>query len=277
MKDIIINFCPTGMRQTKQDSPFIPISINEIIDEVGKAYELGITIVHLHARTKNQEPDYRAETYKSIIDGIKRYCPDLIICISHSGRTNLDFNKRTEAMTLKADMGSLTLSSMNFFNDTSINSPEIIQKMIEKMKNNGIIPELEVFDTGMLNYAKYLIEKKILIPPHYFNIILGNISSAQFDLNTIGLIIKELPDNSYWSIGGFGQTQLKSNTISIIMGGGVRIGLEDNLYYDKNKKYLATNLKLLKRIHYLANIFERNIMKPSKLRKEFQNVYPIQP
>jgi uncharacterized protein (DUF849 family) len=135
------------------------------------------------------------------------------------------------------------------------------------MKSRGILAELEAFDAGMINYAKYLERKGILEPPHYCNLLLGNIACAQADLLHTGIMIRDLPGNSYWSLAGIGDFQLMMNSIAIASGGGVRVGLEDNIWYDKARTKLATNSDLLHRIHRLAEASERKIMSPDKLRK----------
>jgi uncharacterized protein (DUF849 family) len=143
----------------------------------------------------------------------------------------------------------------------------MIKALAREMKTRGILAELEVFDAGMINYAKYLERKNLLEPPHYFNIILGNIACAQADLLHVGVLINDLPPRSYWSLAGVGEAQLVMNSIAIAYGGGVRVGLEDNIWYDSHRTKLASNSDLLKRIRILANANDRSIMSPSELRK----------
>lgn len=264
MDKLIINFTPTGMIPTREMTPYVPISNSEIIEEVHKAYTIGITMVHLHASTKDEKPNHKASSYEKIIDGIKKHCPDLVICASLSGRDVTEFEKRSEVIELKPDMASLTLGSLNSPRVAIMNSPEMIKKLAEKMDNYGVTPELEVFDDGMLNYGRYLIRKGILHPPFYFNMILGMIANTQADPAYMSLIIRDLPENSLWSMGGVGNHQLPVNTFSIMYGGGVRVGLEDNIYYDKKRTVKATNIKLIRRIHHMSKIFEREIMSPSE-------------
>jgi len=262
---LIINFTPTGMIPTKSDTPFVPISPSEIVEQVHEVYELGITLTHLHAREEMTGfPTYKAEVYEDILDGIKKHCDDLVTCVSLSGRIFQEFEKRSEVLELYPDMGSLTLSSLNFPKQESLNSPDMIVNLAKKMTKYGVTPELEVFDLGMINYAKYLLKKKIIREPLYFNIILGNITSMQTELLQIGIALKELPDGSIWSLGGIGNSQLVANTLAIIKGGGVRVGIEDNIYFDLNKKRKTSNIELIRRIHELANIFERHIMSPNE-------------
>ena len=146
-----------------------------------------------------------------------------------------------------------------------MNSPDMIQHLAEEMLNRGIKPELEVFDIGMINYAKYLIRKEFLYPPYYFNLLLGNIACAQADPLYLGLMIHELPENSYFSVAGIGEAQLKMNSVAIAIGAGVRVGLEDNIWYNKTK--LASNIELLRRVHRIIEANEREVMTPSEFRE----------
>ncbi|MCF6170152.1 MAG: 3-keto-5-aminohexanoate cleavage protein [Bacteroidales bacterium] len=272
VNDLIVNFTPTGMIPSKTMTPHVPVSVSEIVEVVHQAIETGISMVHLHARNeKTGEPTYDADIYGQIIGGIRAVSRDLIICVSLSGRNFKSFDQRSAPLQLdgelKPDMGSLTLSSLNFNTTESINSPGMIKSLAVEMKKRGILPELEAFDSGMINYAKYLERKGLLEPPHYFNLLLGNIACAQADMFHAGVMINELPENSYWSLAGIGSAQLKMNALAIACGGGVRVGLEDNIWYNNARTRLATNHELIRRVHKLAEANERKIMPPGKLRK----------
>jgi uncharacterized protein (DUF849 family) len=278
MMDLIINFTPTGMIPTKEMTPHVPISPEEIIEDVRRAVDIGITMLHLHARqAATGKSTYKADVFGEIIAGIRAFAKDLIIGVSLSGRCIKEFEKRAEPLQLdgdlKPDMGSLTLSSLNFNRVASMNSPEMIQKLASEMKSRGILAELEAFDAGMINYAKYLERKGFLEPPHYFNLLLGNIACAQADLLHTGIMIHDLPENSFWSLAGIGNYQWMMNSIAIVSGGGVRVGLEDNIWYDTARTRLATNSDLLLRIHKLAEATCRKVMSPAKLR-ELLNLQP---
>jgi uncharacterized protein (DUF849 family) len=120
------------------------------------------------------------------------------------------------------------------------------------MQDNGIRPEMEAFDLGMINYARYLIRKELVRPPYYFNVILGNIACAQAELLSLGLMIKDLPDGALWSVGAVGDSQLQMNAVALAAGGGVRVGLEDNIWYDGARTRLATNRAMVERILSIA-------------------------
>jgi len=270
--NLIINLTPTGMIPTKEMSSHVPVSVTEIVEDVHEALEIGITVVHLHARDQHTgEPTYKADIYRNIIEGIRKFSKDIVICVSLSGRTFKEFEKRAEPLQLegdlKPDMGSLTLSSVNFNRRASVSSPDMIQSLARAMKRSGILAELEAFDAGMINYAKYLVKKGLLEPPHYFNLLFGNIACAQADLLHLGIMIRDLPPESYWSVAGIGNAQLMMNSIAIASGGGVRVGLEDNIWYDPSRTRLARNADLVRRIHNLAEANERKVMLPSEFRE----------
>ncbi|MDH3198663.1 MAG: 3-keto-5-aminohexanoate cleavage protein [Candidatus Krumholzibacteria bacterium] len=253
----ILNLTPTGMIPTRKMTPHVPIHPPEIIQQVDEAARLGANMVHLHARDPDtEEPTWRKEIYAEMIAGVRERHPDLVICVSTSGRTFSELEKRSACLDLeddlKPDFGSLTLSSLNFNRQASVNSPQMIQDLAKKMRDLGIRPELEAFDLGMINYAHYLIRKDLVRPPYYFNLILGNIACAQANMLSLGLMVKELPDGAIWSAGGVGDPQLEMNAMALISGGGVRVGLEDNIYYDASRTRPATNIELVERVITIA-------------------------
>lgn len=260
----IINFTPTGTQTTRENS-FAPLTPNEIIEEVHEAYEYGITLTHIHARDPlTFENTYKKDVYGETISGIRKYCPDLTICVSLTGRLYPELEKRSEVLELYPDMGSLTMSSINFPKSASVNEPEMILNLIEKMDEYGVIPEIECFDSGMLNYTNYLIGKGVLKGPHYINVILGNIYNGQSDVSTLSSIVNNLPKNSITCLGGIGKDQLKCNILGILYFDGLRIGLEDNLYIKDKEK--TTNIDLLKRIHRIINEVDCKVMTPFEFK-----------
>lgn len=273
--DLIVNFTPTGMIPTKAMTPLVPLSVAEIVEEVHQAVEIGITMVHLHARDQaTGVPTYKAELYGRIISAIRAFAPNLVVCVSLSGRNFGAFEQRAEPLQLdgnmKPDMGSLTLSSLNFNRVASMNAPDMVQDLASEMKRRGILPELEAFDAGMINYAKYLERKDLIQPPHYFNLLFGNVACAQADLLHVGLMIRDLPPESYWSLAGIGDAQLMMNSVAIASDGGVRVGLEDNIWFDPARTRLASNSELLERVHRIAEANERRVMTPVDLRKRLK-------
>ncbi len=260
----IINLCPTGNQSTLENS-LAPIYPNQIIDDVLACHEIGITLVHLHARDETGANTHRKEVFQQIIDGIKKHAPDLTIGVSLSGRYVDDKYLRGEVLSLKPDMGSLTMSSLNFPKSASINEPETILWLIEEMKKYGVNPEVECFDSGMLNYTNYLISKEILSPNIYINIILGNLFNAGTDLATVNSIMQNVPSKATVCFGGIGKEQLRVNVLGLLEADGVRVGLEDNFYLANKEK--ATNLQLVQRIHNLLKDLDLDLLDSLSFKK----------
>jgi len=253
------------MVPTKSETPHVPISPSEIIEQTHEAYEIGITIAHLHARDSDAAPTYRKSVYQEIFEGVRKHCPDLIICGSSSGRNVPELEKRSEVIELKPDMCSLTLSSLNFQHQASTNAPDTILGLASKMKEYGVVPELECFDLGMINYGMYLIKKNLIEGPFYWNLLFGNIAGMQANFSHMGTAIREIPADHYISLAGLGANQLTINGASIALGYGVRVGLEDNIWFDHKGGKLATNNELLLRLHELMSIHSKELFAPKEL------------
>ena len=257
------------MVPTRHQTPYVPVQVQQIVEEVHAAYEVGITIAHLHARNADESPCSNPEIYRAIMEGIRKHCPDLLLCLSSLGRNANTFEERSAVIELQPDLCSLTLSSLNFLQQASVNAPEMIQALAAKMQQYGVHPELECFDMGMINYGRYLIEKEFIRGPFYWNLLFGNIAGMQAELTQMGNAIREIKfieeEQHFIALGGVGAAQLQVNAIAVAAGYGVRIGLEDNIWFDKKRQQLATNLALLQRIHQLMALHERNVMPSCKL------------
>lgn len=270
---LIINVALTGMVPTKRDNPFTPITPREIADDVRRCHEAGAAIFHLHARDELGHPSYRLVDYECIIDCIHAACPQagLVLCVTTSGRTHNSWEMRSQVLDLaahrKPDMASLTLGSMNFPKQASINAPEMIVGLAERMKERGIAPELEVFDLGMIDFSHYLISKGVLQAPLYYNILLGSLGVLNATPLNLALMVNALPATAVWAAAGIGRFQFQVNAMAIAMGGHVRVGLEDALYMDAAKTDLATNPRLVERIVKLAQAAGRSPATPSEARQ----------
>lgn len=270
MDGLIVNLAPTGMVPTKAMTPHVPISVSEIVMEAKRCVALGVNMLHLHARDETGQPTYKKEIYARLIGSIREVCPEVVICVSLSGRNFGSYEQRAEPLTLTGDlmpdMGSLTLASLNFSQTASVNSPEMIQRLAGRMAEAGIKPELEAFDSGMVNYAHFLAHKGLIKPPFYFNLILGNVATAQARPAQLGLMMSELPTGSIWAGGGVGAAQLTMNAMGMLFGHGARVGLEDYLWLDSERQHLATNSEMVKRCTDLAATFGKHAALPQEVR-----------
>ena len=272
MNKLIINAAITGMIPMKADNPHVPVSIDEIIADTKRCYNAGASIVHVHARdAADGGAAYEAEIYAQIIAGIRRTCPGMLISASTSGRVFKEFSQRSESLDpgpgLRPDFGSLTLGSMNFPKQASVNEPDMIKKLALRMNELGVVPEIEAFDLGMIDYANYLLDQGILKQPIYCNLFLGSLGTISATPFNLACMVRALPANAIWSAAGIGRFQLYVNSMAITMGGHVRVGLEDNLFYDVDKTQHATNAGLIERLVKISHACGRDIASPAEARQ----------
>lgn len=267
---LIINVAPTGMVPTTRDNASVPVTVSTIAETCAACRAQGGAIFHLHVRGSDESPDYRAELYQETILAVRTGAPDAIICVSTSGRNFKTFEQRSEVLGVdgpaKPEMASLTLGSMNFPKQASVNEPAMICNLADAMNERGIVPELEVFDMGMLDYAKYLIEKGVLREPFYFNLLLGSLGTLSATPFNLATMVMSLPAGSIWAGAGIGSFQFFVNSLAVTMGGHVRVGLEDNLFFDRKKTQPATNPMLVERVATLARAAERDVATPDEAR-----------
>ena len=268
---LVINAALTGMVPRKKDSPHVPETPNEIAEDVERCVAAGASIVHLHARDERGDPTYRRDVYAEIVAAVRSRSADAIVCVSTSGRTFKTFEERSAVLglegDLRPDMASLTLGSINFPREASVNEPEMIRRLAETMQERGIVPELEIFDLGMLDYAHFLIERGALRPPYYFNVILGSLGTLAATPLNLATVADRMPAGAAWAGGGIGRYQHSVTAMAVTMGGHVRIGLEDNLWLDDARSTLATNEQLVGRVAGVARAVGRDVADPPTARK----------
>jgi 3-keto-5-aminohexanoate cleavage enzyme len=267
---LIINVALTGIVPTKKENPWLPTTPEEIATDAKKVYDLGASIVHIHARDENGLPSCKKEIYREIIERVREKCDSVLITVSTSGRRSRDLKERMEVLELegayKPDMASITLGSLNFMEDYAINAPQAILSLLDAMDSCNIRPEIEIFDTGMANFAKYLHKKGHLKGALYSNLILGSLGTMPATPRNLCHLIDELPVNLVWGVTGVGRFAFGMQSLSIAMGGHVRVGLEDSIYMDEEKMEPATNEKLVLRAVKVAEAVGRDTATPGEVR-----------
>lgn len=252
MQPLIVNLAPTGLLPTHAQNRHVPLTAQAVADDCARCAALGATMFHLHPRTADGAPTCDRAAFAELVRTVRERVPDAVLVTTTSGRRVPDIDQRAASLTLegseKPDMASLTLGSLNFSTDASINPPQTLLELARRMRDHGIRPELEVFDLGMVNVAHTLIDKGLIAPPFYFNLILGNIASAQATLLHLATLTASLPAQSVWCVGGIGRFQTPANALGVVAGDGVRTGLEDNLWLDDARSEPASNVRLVERI-----------------------------
>lgn len=267
-----IVLAPTGMVPTRAMTPHVPLTPREIAADVAAAAAIGISSVHLHARDEAGEPAWDKNIYAEIIGRVREAAPDVVINVSTSGRTWSELEKRADVLALdgdlKPEMASLTLSSLNFIGGASVNAPEIIRGLAQIMRDRDIVPELEIFDLGMLNFAHVLRKEGLLVGPVAANLFFGNVAGLQATLSEVGLAVERVPAQTTWSGAGLGAFQATAQALAINAGGGVRVGLEDGIHLDRARTTLATNQALVERVHAMLQNAGREPMGPAQYRRD---------
>jgi uncharacterized protein (DUF849 family) len=259
------------MMPKKSDTPHVPVTPEEIAEDAKKVCAQGASIIHIHARDPRGIPSTDPAIYREIIERVRDACGgDIIITVTTSGRIEKNIERRMDAMTLsgscKPDMASLTLGSMNFIREASVNTPEAILRLASEMKERGIKPELEIFDYGMAHYAGFLQKNGLINSPAYANLLLGSLGTAPAEPKHIIGLADSLPENTIWAATGIGRFAAEVQCLAIAMGGHVRVGVEDSIYMDANKTELATNEKLILRVRRVADAMGRKISTPAETR-----------
>jgi 3-keto-5-aminohexanoate cleavage enzyme len=267
---VIINAAITGMVPMKADNPHVPVMPDEIAADAKRCVDAGAAIVHLHARADDGTATYRRDIYEQVLRKVRAACPDVVLCVSTSGRVFKTFAQRSEVLditTPRPEMASLTLGSMNFAKQASVNEPEMIQNLARRMLERGVLPELEVFEIGMAEYAHYLVKLGVLRAPFYCNILLGNLGTLSATPANLATAVAALPQGTTWAAAGIGRFQHVANLMALERGGHVRVGLEDNLWFDDERTKLASNATLVERIAAAARVMGREPASPAEARR----------
>lgn len=268
---LVVNVALTGMVPRRSVFSAVPEQPDDIAADVARCIAAGASTVHLHARDDAGEPTTDPGRYAEIIARVRAVAADVVICVSTSGRIHRTFAERSAVLALdgalKPDLASLTLGSMNFPAQASVNEPSMIRDLALAMRERQIVPELEVFDSGMVDYAHYLIDRDILRPPFVFNILLGSLGTLSATAENLATLVRRLPAGSYWQAAGIGRAQWPMNALGVTMGGHVRTGLEDAVHMDAQKRDPATNLRLVERVTRLASAVGRSLATPTDARR----------
>lgn len=268
--DAPIVLAPTGMVPTKAMTPHVPLSPAEIAADVKACADIGITSVHLHARDEDGKPTWKRDVFARLVAAVREQAPDVVINVTTSGRDWSEIERRADALALdgdlKPDLASLTLSSLNFLQSASVNAPHVVSELARIMSERGIVPELEIFDFGMINVARVMREKGQLPAPLVANLFFGNIAGMQATPAEFGVAIDRLPDQTLWSATGIGDYQFTAQALGVAAGGGVRVGLEDGIWFDRARTDLATNPRLVERVHALLELHGRSHLAPAAMR-----------
>lgn len=266
----IITCAITGAELSKQKCPILPVTPEEQAIAPEEAVEAGASVIHLHVRDDQGGPSQSLERFEEAMFKIKQRVPEAIIQMSTGGAVGEVMEKRMAPLSLQPEMASLNMGSMNFGDEIFANLPKDILQFHDRMQALQIRPEMEIYDIGMLEYAAKLLKKEILKKPMHIQFVLGVPGGMSGDLrnlvHTLILMESHFGPDVHWSVAGVGRYQLTLANYALLLGGNVRVGLEDNIYYKKGQ-LAESNAQLVARVVRLANELDRPIATPAQARK----------
>ena len=265
MDKLIITAALTGAEVTREDNPNLPITPVEIAEAALDCYRAGATIVHLHVRNEDQTPTQSAEVYEETIGLIKGSC-DLIIQVSTGGAVGMSAEERLQPVYLQPEMATLSTGTVNFGDDVFMNPPSYLEQFARTIQEQGVKPEIEAFDVGMINNALHLAKKGLVSEPIHFDFVMGVPGGIPATLKNLLHMVESIPPKSTWTVAGMGRYELTLGTAAILLGGHVRVGFEDNIYF--NKGVLAdSNAQLVERIVRVAEMHSRPVASTFEARQ----------
>ncbi|MDD5333214.1 MAG: 3-keto-5-aminohexanoate cleavage protein [Rhodoferax sp.] len=264
MQKLIITAALTGAEVTRAQQPALPITPEEIAVAAEECVKAGAAMVHLHARHADGSPTQDKETYRQIIAAIRRRC-DVIVQVSTGGAVGMTPQERLAPVTLAPEMATLSMGSVNFGDDVFMNHPADMEVFARAMQEMGVKPELEIFDSGMLSTASRWLKKGLLKSPLHVDFVLGLAGGMAGTPQALLYLTQQLPAGSSWSVAGIGPAQLPLGTLAILLGGHVRVGFEDNIYYRKGE-LASSNAQLVARMARISQELGREVATPSEAR-----------
>ena len=258
----IITVATTGAWPTKANNPNVPMTPEEIAEDVYTCWKAGAAIAHLHMRDDQGKGTMDKNKFRETVELLRTNHPDcdIILNMTTSGAlTANDDDRMVHLQELRPELGTYDCGSMNWLHTgLFLNPPAFLEKLGKNMQEWGIKPEIEIFDTGMLYSALYYIKKGVLKAPCHFQIVLGAPGGMTVDLDHLLYLHRLLPENCTWSACGIGKGHMPVMLTTIALGGHLRVGMEDNVMYHKgipaksNAQFVARAKRLLEEAGYQA-------------------------
>lgn len=230
---VIIAAAVVGAEVTRAQSPFVPYEPAEIAKAAVDAGRAGAAVVHLHARWPDGRPSQDPRHFREIVDRIRGAGSEVVIQVSTGGAVGMSLEERLGSLVDGAEMGTLNLGTMNFGDGVFVNARPDIVTVAGRLRARGLVPECEVYDAGMLDTLRWLLERGHLAPPYHVQLVLGVPGGMAATERNLRFLVEGLPAAEAWSVAGVGRAQLPMAELALALGGHVRVGLEDNLYASK--------------------------------------------
>lgn len=262
-----ITVAPTGPMATKVDNPNLPTQPAEIAEVVERAYEAGASVAHIHLRDKDDRPTADLSIARRTMDLIAERCP-ILIQLSTGVAPGVPFDQRAALVDLRPRMATLNPCSMSFGTAEFRNPPRAVRDLAARMKDLGVKPELEIYDTGHLDTCLRLRDEGFLNDePMQFSIVLGVAGGMAATAENLITMVNRLPRDAIWQVIAIGgQANLPLTAVGLALGGNARAGLEDTIYLRKGE-LSPGNQALVERAVRLARSLDRGIASVEETEK----------
>jgi 3-keto-5-aminohexanoate cleavage enzyme len=264
LEPLIITVAPVGAEVTPEQTPYLPITPPQLGETARAVREAGASMIHVHCRNDDGTNTHDVARFRAAYEAI-RAKSDLIVQFSTGGAIGMAPEERAAPLELRPEMATLTCGTVNFGDEVFENSFPLMRALLRRMDAFGVVPELEIFDLGHLSNARRLAREGLLRLPAHVDLVLGVPGGLDASVEHLVDCVRAIPDGCTWSVAGIGRMQLPLATVAVAMGGHVRVGLEDNLYYEKGR--LARNEELVARVARIAAELGRPIATPDQARR----------
>ncbi len=266
VEKLIITAAVCGAEVTREQTPYIPLTPEEISKEACLAAKAGASIIHVHVRDKDGKPTQDVNIFKQVVELIRSNCPEVIIQVSTGGAVGMSPDERLQSIYSGAEMATLDVGTTNFGDDIFVNDMPLIRLFAKKMAEKGIMPEFECFELGHIHNALRVVKEGLVSGHLHFDFVLGVPGACPADVRNLVRMVDSIPTQATWTVAGVGRHEFPMAVHAIAMGGHVRVGLEDNIYLSKGV-LAKSNAELVERVVRLANELGREIATPSEARE----------
>lgn len=265
MDPLIISVAVTGGEHGREATPHLPVTPLEIAQAAYEAYEAGAAIVHVHVRDDQERPVHDLERYRFVIRYLAERC-DMIVNLTTDPGVDISGSERMRSLDLEPELASFDAGTMAWGERIMDGSLGFLRTLATRMNETATKPELEIFHDGMLETCQRLAAEKLLAAPLYFQFVLGVPGGAPATIPQLSHLVAMMPRESPWSVTGIGRHGVAMAMSAIVMGGHVRVGLEDQIYYSQGV-LAKTNAELVARVARMATEFGRPLASPPDARQ----------
>jgi 3-keto-5-aminohexanoate cleavage enzyme len=230
---VVVTAAVVGAEVTRAQSPYVPYTPEEIAAAALDAWRAGAAVVHLHARWPDGRPSQEAAHFREIVDRVRAAGSDVVLQCSTGGAVGMSIDERLGSLVDGAEMGTLNLGTMNFGDDVFVNARPDVVRVAAALRARRLVPECEVYDAGMLDTLRWLLDRGHLAAPYHVQLVLGVPGGMAASERNLRFLVEGLPEPGPFTVAGVGRAQLPMAELSLRLGGHVRVGLEDNLYLSK--------------------------------------------